>query len=410
MKIGMVTDSLGHLTFDELLVTAAELGLERLEFGCGNWSQAPHLKLDTLLESESARREFTAKIRDHGLAISALNCSGNQLAPGAAGKAHETVVRKTFQLAKLLDIHRVVMMSGLPAAPGDSHPNWITVAWPPEVTKILTYQWDEVAIPYWRELVTYGSNLGVNRICIELHGQQLVYNTETVLKMRDAVGENVGANFDPSHMMWMGGEPLTAIRRLREAIFYVHAKDTRLDRDNSDLNGLLETKTNEHVALGIVTPVLEESMPAKERPKAIFWARVHVSLWLAVIALSLVTRSWLPVLYIILPNFYGGTFLTLCGLTQHSGLAENEKDHRLSTRTVILNPVLSFLYCHMEYHIEHHIFPLVPCHNLKQLHEAVKGEMPEPRQGSIGAYQEIIPAVIKQGSDAGYCIHVQVPA
>ena len=134
MKIGMVTDSLGHLGFDELLVTAAGLGLEMLEFGCGNWSTAPHLKLDALLQSEAARREFMAKIRDHGLTISALNCSGNQLAPGDAGKAHDVVVRKTFQLANLLEINRVVMMSGLPAAPGDSHPNWITVAWPPEVT------------------------------------------------------------------------------------------------------------------------------------------------------------------------------------------------------------------------------------------------------------------------------------
>jgi len=163
-------------------------------------------------------------------------------------------------------------------------------------------------------------------------------------------------------------------------------------------------------ALGIVTPVLEKTVPAEERPKAIFWARVHVLLWLATIVLSLVTRSWLPVLYIILPNFYGGTFLTLCGLTQHSGLAENEKDHRLSTRTVILNPVLSFLYCHMEWHIEHHIFPLVPCHNLKQLNEAVKDQMPAPRIGLIGAYREIIPAVIKQGRDASYSIPVQVPA
>ncbi|MEZ4867149.1 MAG: sugar phosphate isomerase/epimerase [Caldilineaceae bacterium] len=247
MKIGMVTDSLGHLSLEGMLATAAEVGIEMVEFGCGNWSQAPHLKLDELLASEAARQNFMAKVRDHGLEISALNCSGNQLAPGDAGKAHDAVVRKTFQLANLLGIHRIVMMSGLPAAPGDNHPNWITVAWPPEVTKILHWQWEEVAIPYWRALVQYASNLGIDRIAVELHGQQLVYNTETILKLRAAVGEAVGANFDPSHMMWMGGEPLTAIRRLREAIFYVHAKDTRIDRDNSNPNGLLETKTNEQV-------------------------------------------------------------------------------------------------------------------------------------------------------------------
>ncbi|MCB9079802.1 MAG: sugar phosphate isomerase/epimerase [Anaerolineaceae bacterium] len=247
MKIGMVTDGLGHLKLDEFLPAAAEAGVEMLEFACGNWSTAPHLNLNEMVESERARREFIAKVRDHGLAISALNCSGNQLAPGEAGKAHESVVRKTFQLANLMGINRVVMMSGLPAGPGDTHPNWIIVAWPPEASQLLNWQWDEVAIPYWRDLAAYGRNLGIDRICIELHGHQLVYNTETLLKLREAVGETVGANFDPSHMMWMGGEPLTAIRQLGEAIFYVHAKDTRIDRANSNPNGLLETKPNARV-------------------------------------------------------------------------------------------------------------------------------------------------------------------
>jgi sugar phosphate isomerase/epimerase len=218
-----------------------------LEFACGNWSTAPHLNLDEMLQRETVRREFMARVRDHGLEISALNCSGNQLAPGEAGKSHEAVVRKTFQLANLLEINRVVMMSGLPAGPGDAHPNWIIVAWPPEATKLLNWQWAEVALPYWRDLVKYSRNLGVERICIELHGHQLVYNTETLLRLREAVGETIGANFDPSHMMWMGGEPLTAIRQLGEAIFYVHAKDTRIDHANSDPNGLLETKPNARV-------------------------------------------------------------------------------------------------------------------------------------------------------------------
>jgi sugar phosphate isomerase/epimerase len=247
MKIGMVTDSLGYLSFDELLPTAAELGIEQLEFCCGNWSSAPHLNLDALLASAAARREFLAKIQDHGLEISALNCSGNQLTPGESGKQHDAVARKTFQLAKLLDIHRIVMMSGLPGGPGDANANWIIVTWPPETTKILEWQWNEVAIPYWKELVHYGKNLGIERIAIELHGQQLAYNTETLLRLRDAVGPMIGANFDPSHMMWMGGEPLSAIRRLGEAIYYVHAKDTRIDRDNSNPNGLLETKTDNRV-------------------------------------------------------------------------------------------------------------------------------------------------------------------
>jgi sugar phosphate isomerase/epimerase len=247
MKIGLNTDSLGHLSFDEMLETTAELGVQTLEFCCGGWSTAPHVNLDLLLGNERERTNFVAKIRDHGLEIDALNCSGNQLAPGERGKSNDRVVRDTIRLAQCLDIRRIVMMSGLPGGPGDQNANWVTTAWPPEVHEILRYQWDEVAIPYWRELVKYARENGIEKICVEQHGHQLVYNTETLLKLRDAVGEIVGVNFDPSHALWMGGDPLRAIRHLRGTIYHVHAKDTRIDPENSEINTLLETKPNERV-------------------------------------------------------------------------------------------------------------------------------------------------------------------
>ena len=248
MRIGLTTDSLGQLSFDELLETAADLGIQTLEFGCGNWSSAPHLNLNALLESESERADFLAKIRDHGLEISALNCSGNQLAPGERGKAHAQVVRDTLKLAGRLGVRRIVMMSGLPGGPGDQNANWITTAWPPEVHEILHHQWEDVALPYWRDLAKEARANGVEKICIEQHAHQLVYNTETILRLRDAVGDLVGVNFDPSHALWMGGDPLRAIRELRGAIYHVHAKDTRIDPQNSALNTLLETKPNDRVA------------------------------------------------------------------------------------------------------------------------------------------------------------------
>src|SRR5919106_3051411 len=104
MRIGLVTDSLGHLSFDELLQTAAKMGIQTLEFGCGGWSSAPHVNLDVLLKNKTERTNFVAKIRGHGLEISALNCSGNQLAPGERGKANDRVVRNTMKLARLLGI------------------------------------------------------------------------------------------------------------------------------------------------------------------------------------------------------------------------------------------------------------------------------------------------------------------
>src|SRR6185295_14218198 len=121
MRIGLTTDSLGHLTFDELLETAADLGIQTLEFGCGGWSSAPHLDLNLILENQAERANFIAKIRAHGLEISALNCSGNQLAPGERGKSNDQVVRGTLRLAGLLGVERSVMMSGLPGGPGDQN-------------------------------------------------------------------------------------------------------------------------------------------------------------------------------------------------------------------------------------------------------------------------------------------------
>src|SRR5712691_1973059 len=106
MKIGMITDSLGELSFDALLDTAAELGIERLEFAGGNWSSAPHLALDAMLDSAAARREFAAKLSDRGIEISALNCSGNPVHPGEHGRRHDDVTRETIRLAGLMGVER----------------------------------------------------------------------------------------------------------------------------------------------------------------------------------------------------------------------------------------------------------------------------------------------------------------
>ncbi len=245
MKLGMITDSVGAMGFDAMLEFSARLGLDCLEFACGNWSAAPHLDRRALLADAGKRRDFLARIEAHGLSISALNCSGNPLHPGDEGRAHDEVTRETIALAGLLGVERVVMMSGCPGAPGDAYPNWITVAWPMETRRVLQWQWDEVLIPYWRDLADYANGHGVRRLCLELHGQQNVYNVPTLLRLREAVGETVGANFDPSHLMWMGADPLAAIRALGPAIYHVHAKDTRIDPEIAGLHSNIETIANE---------------------------------------------------------------------------------------------------------------------------------------------------------------------
>jgi sugar phosphate isomerase/epimerase len=242
MKIGMLTDSLPHLDFKGLLAAAADLKIDCLEFGCGNWSTAPHVRLDELLDNETARRNFLAALADHRLAISALNCSGNPLHPGVEGSRHHEITLKTFRLAGLLGVARVVMMSGLPGGPGDANPNWITTAWPPECREILDYQWKEKLLPYWRKLIPLAREHGIEQICLELHGSQAVYNPSTLMRLRETVGTIVGANYDPSHPLWMGADPLAAVRALGPAIYYVHAKDTRIE-PAAAIDGVLDTRT-----------------------------------------------------------------------------------------------------------------------------------------------------------------------
>jgi sugar phosphate isomerase/epimerase len=195
VKIGLNMDSLGGLSLDDALDAAQRLGIAAVEFPTGAWSSAPHVDLDRLLESEAARDELLGRVRDRGLAISALTCNGNQLDP-VGGPAHDEVTRKTIALAPLLDVDRVILMSGLPGGPGDRYANWIVVAWPPEAQAVLEHQW-RVVTDYWQNLTRHAEEHGGVRLCIEMHGQQLVYNVPTLMRLREAAGPLVGRSARP---------------------------------------------------------------------------------------------------------------------------------------------------------------------------------------------------------------------
>lgn len=245
MKLSYVTDSLGHLPFEDMLNFAAKLGIDTLEMTTGGWSPAPHLNLDELLQSSEKRKEFSQALEKRNMRLCALNCSGNPLDPGELGKSHRDITDKTMELAGLLGVKKVIMMSGLPAGgPDDKVPNWITytVSWPPVLKDILNYQWEDVAIPYWKKLVKKAEACGVGEIALENFSSQLVYNPETLFRLRNAVGPMVGLNLDPSHLLWMGADPIIAARELGSAIHHVHGKDVRIERYLSAVNGLLETK------------------------------------------------------------------------------------------------------------------------------------------------------------------------
>ena len=240
MRLAIKTCTL-DMPYTDMLDFCVQQGVGAVEIGTGNWSGAPHIDLDEMVSSAAARTRWQDELRRRDIELCALNCSGNPL----AYEQEMLVTEKTFRLAEQLGVKKIVMMSGLPAGcAGDRTPVWITTSWPPETQDILDYQWNEVCIPVWERLVKLAENCGIKQIALENHGMQLVYNPETLLRLREAVGPMVGMNLDPSHLFWMGGDPIEAARVLGEygAIYHLHGKDSRPERRLSGPNGLLDTK------------------------------------------------------------------------------------------------------------------------------------------------------------------------
>jgi sugar phosphate isomerase/epimerase len=250
MKLGLFTPVLGKLDTRQMLAKVRALGkVQALELGTGGWPGCDHLDLDALLKDSQAAREYRKTIADAGLTISALSCHGNPLHPDRKTAAcYDEVFEKTICLANRLEVPVVVTFSGCPGDSDDArHPNWVTAPWPPEFLDVLEWQWEKKAIPYWTDRARFAADHGV-KVALEAHPGFLVYNVETMLRLRAAAGPNLGINFDPSHFFWQGVDVPVAIRALGDAIFHVHAKDVALDARNVAVNGVIDTKTYRRMA------------------------------------------------------------------------------------------------------------------------------------------------------------------
>lgn len=207
MKLALCTDVLAGLAFPEMLDRVKQYGITGVEMTAGGWSPCPHVKTEELLASSAALAAFRGELEKRGMEIVALNCSGNPLAPGALGEKHTASSYRTVELAAKLGVKKIVMMSGLPGGgPDDKIPNWITstVSWPDYMPGVIDYQWNEVAIPWWQAFTRHAAEHGIEQIALEEFPSQLVYNPSTLLRLRDAVGDIIGMNLDPSHLIAMG--------------------------------------------------------------------------------------------------------------------------------------------------------------------------------------------------------------
>lgn len=244
MKLGVFTTLLSNLSLEESLKYFKSLGIEAVEIGCGGYPGNAHANPEILLNDDKALDTFKGLIKDYDVEISALSCHGNPVHPDkATAKYFDDAIRNTILLAEKIGIHQINTFSG---CPGDcetaKYPNWVTCPWPDDFGKILDWQWNDVLIPYWKDMAEFAKAHGVDKIAFEMHPGFCVYNTDTMLRIREAVGPTLGANFDPSHLIWQGMDPVAVIRALGDAIFHVHAKDTKMDKYNTAKTGVLDTK------------------------------------------------------------------------------------------------------------------------------------------------------------------------
>ncbi|PKO01372.1 MAG: xylose isomerase [Chloroflexi bacterium HGW-Chloroflexi-4] len=244
MRIGVFSVIFQQLSFEQALDKILSYGATAVEIGTGGLPGAHHCALDELLESAEKRKAYLKAVESRGMIISAFSAHWDPIGPDKKiAVASDELLRKSILLAEMLGVPAVNGMSGLPAGSStDTMPNWVTCPWPPHFGEILDYQWNQVAIPYWQKTAKFAEDHKV-KIGIEMHPGMLIYNVETMLRMREACGPAMGCNFDPSHLFWNGVDPVAAIRKLGDVIVHVHGKDCYVDPYNVAVNGCNDHKS-----------------------------------------------------------------------------------------------------------------------------------------------------------------------
>jgi sugar phosphate isomerase/epimerase len=242
LPIGVFNPPFRALSLDDMLEKLSSLGVDAVEIGAGGYTATPHCPVPELLADPAKARAWKKKFDDRGIPIMTISCHANALHPDPATAAAFTQqFRQAIQLAGMLEVPTVVGFSGCPGgSPTDVVPNWITYNWPPDHAKALAWQWNERVIPYWQDTAKFAREHGV-RIAIEMHPNFVVYNPRTLLRLREAAGEEIGANCDLSHLFWQQCDAVEVIRFLGKqgAIYHAHMKDTAFFRENVDRFGVL---------------------------------------------------------------------------------------------------------------------------------------------------------------------------
>ena len=243
MKLGAYTACLHDKPIAETLKILRDLGLDSAEINSGGFLPAPHLPVAEVRASKDARDEYLDLFTSTGVTLTALNCNGNPLHPDSeVGQKHAQDLRDAISLAALLGVKRVVTMSGLPAAhAGGRAPSWTVLPWDSVYLDARDYQWQEVAIPFWKDINARARDVDV-KVCIEMHPHNVVYNPATMERLATEINAtHVGAEMDPSHLFWQGIDPIAALDRLGNLVYNAAAKDTRINAA-AKVNGVLDDR------------------------------------------------------------------------------------------------------------------------------------------------------------------------
>ena len=241
LRLGAYTACLHDRPLEAALEVLEANGLTSVEVNTGGFIPSPHCHVDLLLSSAQARRDYLGVFASRGMELTGLNCNGNPLNPlPGVGPKHADDLRRTIELAGLLGVPNVVTMSGTPGSdPGARYPSWVVNPWDGVYLDVLDYQWG-VAAEFWAGIDAQARASGV-RVAIEMHPHNLVFSPVTLRRLVDLTGAtSIGAEMDPSHLMWQGMDVVASIRWLGPLVFHAAAKDAMITPGVA-IRGVLDT-------------------------------------------------------------------------------------------------------------------------------------------------------------------------
>lgn len=247
MRLGVVSWVWQRESIEAAVTGAHRLGLHHMEVGSAGFFGKVHCDPERLLEDGAAFDAFRALFDRHEISISALAIHGEPLHPDPSiSGPYSADLTAAIRLASRLGVDRLTLLAGLPgASPVDVEPNWILYPYPARNVATIEWQWTERLVPYWRDKAKIADDAGV-RLAFEIHPADMCYQPSRLMRLRSEIGPAIGANLDPSHLIWQGMDLPSVVEYLGDAIYNVHAKESQVNDRVARVDGVLETRDWEH--------------------------------------------------------------------------------------------------------------------------------------------------------------------